>query len=68
MFYHSAQWLFVVLSLVFSIHLAMLFTVVKDVQIEKVPMIWFNSLIDRINPYFSLDGYFSNAVDYNPNQ
>lgn len=57
-----------VLSLVFSIHLAMLFMAVKDVQIEDVPMIWFNSLVDRINPDFSLDGHFSNAVDHNLNQ
>lgn len=67
-FYHSAQRLFVVLSLVFSIRLAMLFMVVKDVQIENVPMISFNSLVDRINPYFSFDGRFSNAVDHNLNQ
>lgn len=68
MFYHLAQRLSVVLSLAFSTHLAMLFMVVKDVQIEKVPIIWLNSLVDRINPYFPLDGYFSNAVDHNLNQ
>lgn len=67
-FYHSAQRLFVVLSLVFSIHLAMLFTVIKDVQIENVPMIWYNSLADRINPYISLDAHFSSTVDHNLKQ
>jgi len=64
-FYPSAQRLFVVLNLVFTIHLAMLFTVIEDVWKENVPVIWYNSFVDRINPYISLDAHFSSTVDCN---
>lgn len=68
MFYRSAKRPFVVPSLVFSTHLAMLFIVIKDVQIENVPVIWYDSLVDRINPYISLDAHFSSTADHNLKQ
>lgn len=57
-----------VLSLVFSVHLAVSFTVIKDVQIENVLMIWYNSVVDRNNPYISSDVHSSSTVDPNPKQ
>lgn len=68
MFYYSAEGLSVVLSLAFSTHLPMLLTVITDVQIENVPAIHYNSLIDRINRYIYMDADFSSTVDHNLKQ